>query len=104
MTFLHKDNQRAYCIGVFEKEIKAQGLEILGWRKVPVNKSVVGRIASQTEPYISQVFVGKGENALSDHEFNVKLLSRAKKQSIPFMNLNYLKRNISIFLLFLPIH
>ena len=42
MTFLpQKDNQRAYCLGVFENEIKAEGLEVLGWRKVPVNKSVV---------------------------------------------------------------
>ena len=80
MTFLpQKDNQREYCIHVFENEIKKQGLAVLGWRKVPVNKSVVGRIAAQTEPYIAQVFVGKGENEISDHEFNVKLFVARKK-------------------------
>ncbi len=79
MTFLpQKENQREYCVDVFENEIKKQGLEVLGWRKVPVNKSVVGRIASQTEPYIAQVFVGKGAEKLSDHEFNVKLFIARK--------------------------
>ncbi len=80
MTFLpQKDNQRAYCVEVFENEIKEQGLAILGWRKVPVNKSVVGRIASQTEPHIEQIFVGKGSSEMTDHEFNVKLFVARKK-------------------------
>ena len=76
MTFLpQKQNQRDYCIKIFEKEIKDQGLEILGWRKVPINKSIVGRIASQTEPFISQVFIGKGEKNISDHFFLSEILS-----------------------------
>ena len=80
MTFLpQKENQREYCISVFEKEIKNQGLAVLGWRKVPVNKSIVGRIASQTEPYIAQVFVGKGDEKISDQAFNVKLFVARKK-------------------------
>jgi glutamate synthase (ferredoxin) len=79
MTFLpQKDNQREFCVRVFEEEIKKQGLSILGWRQVPVNRSVVGRIAQQTEPYVAQVFVGKGDNELSDHEFNVKLFIARK--------------------------
>ncbi|MDA9984342.1 glutamate synthase large subunit [Flavobacteriaceae bacterium] len=79
MTFLpQKDNQRDYCIKVFENEIQKQGLAVLGWRKVPVNKSVVGRIASQTEPYIAQVFIGKGDKTYTDHEFNVKLFIARK--------------------------
>jgi glutamate synthase (NADPH/NADH) large chain len=74
MVFLpKKENQRTYCINVFESEITRQGLSVLGWRKVPVNPDVVGSIAAQTEPYIMQVFIGRGANTLSDHEFNVKL-------------------------------
>jgi len=73
MVFLpKKENQRNYCIGVFENEIKKQGLSILGWRTVPVDPSHVGSIAAQTEPHIMQVFVGKGDH-LNEHEFNVKL-------------------------------
>jgi glutamate synthase (ferredoxin) len=79
MVFLpRKENQRTYCIGVFESEIKKQGLDILGWRKVPVNRDVVGSIAAQTEPQIMQVFIGRGANQLSDHEFNIKLFCARK--------------------------
>ncbi|MGB1113500.1 MAG: glutamate synthase large subunit [Flavobacteriaceae bacterium] len=79
MVFLpRKENQRTYCIGVFESEIKKQGLDILGWRKVPVNREVVGSIAAQTEPSIMQVFIGRGANKLSDHKFNIKLFCARK--------------------------
>jgi glutamate synthase (ferredoxin) len=79
MVFLpKKENQRTYCIGVFESEIEKQGLNILGWRKVPVNPEVVGSIAAQTEPYIMQVFIGRGATDLPDHDFNIKLFSARK--------------------------
>ena len=33
MVFLpKKENQRSYCVGVLEKEIEKQGLQVLGWR------------------------------------------------------------------------
>ena len=74
MVFLpQKKNQREFCIESFETEIKKRGLVVLGWRRVPVNKKVVGRIASKTEPFISQVFVGKGNSCDNNIEFNAKL-------------------------------
>ncbi len=79
MVFLpKKENQRNYCIGVFESEIKKQGLTLLGWRKVPVDPTVVGSIAKQTEPHIMQVFIGRGETPLTDQEFNIKLFIARK--------------------------
>jgi glutamate synthase domain-containing protein 2/glutamate synthase domain-containing protein 1/glutamate synthase domain-containing protein 3 len=38
-----------------ESALKAQGFEILGWRKVPTDPSVLGRIALSTMPIIQQV-------------------------------------------------
>ena len=79
MVFLpKKENQRTYCTSVLESEIKSQGLEVIGWRKVPVNHDVVGSIAALTEPFIMQVFVGKGSVDLSDYEFNIKLYCARK--------------------------
>ena len=79
MVFLpKKENQRTYCLGVLESEIKNQGLEVLGWRNVPVNHGVVGNIAALTEPHIMQVFVGRGSNELSDYNFNIKLYCARK--------------------------
>ncbi len=73
-----KENQRNYCVSVFEESIKEQGLQILGWRNVPVNKSIPGRIAMDTEPFIKQLFVGK-ENKKQDYfDFNLKLFIARK--------------------------
>ena len=49
MVFLpQKINQLNYCIDIFEKEIEKQGLNVLGWRNVPVNSKVVGSIPATT--------------------------------------------------------
>ena len=87
MVFLpKKENQRSYAVGVFEAEIKNQGLEVLGWRKVPVNPEVMGSIAAQTEPHIMQIFVGRGNPELSDSEFNIKLFIARKISEHTILN------------------
>uniref|UniRef100_A0A1D1YMH1 glutamate synthase (ferredoxin) n=2 Tax=Anthurium amnicola TaxID=1678845 RepID=A0A1D1YMH1_9ARAE len=58
MLFLPKDDKdmkeaKEAVISTFLKE----GLEIVGWRPVPVNTSVVGYYAKETMPNIQQVFV-----------------------------------------------
>ena len=68
-----KDNQRDYCISIFEENIKKQGLQLIGWRNVPVNKSIPGRIAGETEPFVKQVFIGKESKTQKDFDFNLKL-------------------------------
>ncbi|MCB4800337.1 glutamate synthase subunit alpha, partial [Tamlana sp. PT2-4] len=62
MVFLPKvTNQYNFCKTTFENEVKAQGLTILGWRKVPVDSSQLGQIALASEPNIEQLFIGKTE-------------------------------------------
>jgi len=68
-----KDNQRQFCIDTFEKNIAAQGLVLLGWRDVPVEKVHLGGIAATTEPYIKQIFIGKSDPNTSFFDFNLKL-------------------------------
>lgn len=72
-----KENQRDYCIEIFEKNIQKQGLKLLGWRDVPVNRSVPGRIAVESEPFVKQVFIGKPEE-VEDFQFNIKLFVARK--------------------------
>ncbi len=73
-----KENQRKFCISEFEKNIKNQGLQLLGWRNVPVNKSIPGRIAMETAPFVKQVFIAK-ENKEQDYfQFNLKLFIARK--------------------------
>ena len=73
-----KFNQSSYCQDVFEKELKHQGLKVLGWRDVPVDTSNLGTIAAKTQPKTKQLFVGKGEEELTDLQFNAKLFAARK--------------------------
>ncbi len=79
MVFLPKGlNQYKYCIDVLETEVKNQGLELLGWREVPVNSDHLGDIAESTEPKINQIFVGKNGKELSSLAFNAKVYTARK--------------------------
>ena len=73
-----KENQRQYCIDVFEKEIQNQGLKLIGWRDVPVNSTVLGEIAKVTEPFVKQIFIGKASDTQTEREFNIKLYAARK--------------------------
>ncbi|WP_336129571.1 glutamate synthase large subunit [Mesoflavibacter sp. CH_XMU1422-2] len=80
MFLPQRENQRNFCIDIFTKYIEEQELEILGWRDVPVDTSVLGKIAAETEPFVKQVFVGKSDKKQSDFDFNLKLFT-ARKQA-----------------------
>ena len=69
-----KENQRNYCVSVFENYIKEQGLNVLGWREVPVDATVLGSIAQETEPCVKQIFIAKSDEQQDDFNFNLKLL------------------------------
>ncbi|KAJ9544065.1 hypothetical protein OSB04_023772 [Centaurea solstitialis] len=58
MVFLPKDEElmekaKSVIVDIFKQE----GLEVLAWRSVPVNTSIVGYYARETMPNIQQVFV-----------------------------------------------
>jgi glutamate synthase (NADPH/NADH) large chain len=58
LVFLPKDEEEAeFCIQALNRNIKAEGLKLVGWRDVPVDHSAPGEIAKTTEPAIKQVFV-----------------------------------------------
>ncbi len=79
MSFLPpSSNQRSFCKNLLENEIQKQGLEVLGWRKVPVNKAALGYAAAKVEPSIEQVFIGKNNLKLTEKEFNAKLFAARK--------------------------
>lgn len=79
MVFLpQKINQTNYCKNIFEDELKKQGLSILGWREVPVNSLILGKIARGVEPKVMQIFVKKGDEELTALQFNAKLFAARK--------------------------
>ena len=79
MLFLPKSkNQEEFCKTTFEKAINDQKLNVIGWRKVPVNPSKLGKIAAEKEPTILQVFISKNGLQLREQEFNAKLFAARK--------------------------
>ncbi|MEI7640661.1 MAG: glutamate synthase large subunit [bacterium] len=64
---------------IFEKIIKEKGQELLGWRKVPVNDSVLGYTAKSKAPRFEQVFIKKGTAVKEALEFERKLYVIRKK-------------------------
>ena len=80
MFLPQRENQRNFCVDIFTKYVEEQELEILGWRDVPVDTSVLGKIAAETEPFVKQVFIGKSDKKQSDFDFNLKLFT-ARKQA-----------------------
>ncbi len=73
-----KLNQSSFCQDIFEGELKKQGLDILGWREVPVDTSNLGAVAAKIQPKVKQVFVGRGKQELTELQFNAKLFAARK--------------------------
>ena len=60
IIFLPQDRQRRkQCRQKFEKIVVEEGQAILGWRAVPTNNSQLGQTAKESEPFMSQVFIGR---------------------------------------------
>ena len=59
MAFLPQDPHEArQAIAHVEKIVKSEELEVLGWREVPIDPSVLGQGSSTTMPNFAQIFVG----------------------------------------------
>jgi len=81
MVFFNQDPVKAEAARAnMDREIVAAGLKLFGWRKVPIDTSVLGRLALERLPQIEQVFIG-GEG-LSDLEFAIKLFSARRRSSV----------------------
>ncbi len=52
---------------------REEGLKVLGWRDVPVDKSVLGYSVKGTEPVHRQVFIGKGPTIKNEAHLERKL-------------------------------
>src|ERR1700761_2915857 len=67
MVFLPVEKyQRLKAEGIIERIIREEGLSLLGWRDTPIQGSAIGREARASQPYIEQVFVGRGAGMDTD--------------------------------------
>ncbi|SDU14925.1 glutamate synthase large subunit [Geopseudomonas guangdongensis] len=81
MVFLSRDEARAArAREALNAEIAAAGLTLVGWRSVPVDTSVLGRLALECLPRIEQVFVS-GEG-LDDAQMGIKLFFARRRAEV----------------------
>ncbi len=74
IVFLPVDGKkRKACEDAFKKIAEDEGLSLLGWRDVPVDDSIIGKTARDTEPFIRQVFIGRPGSVPAGLAFERKL-------------------------------
>ncbi len=64
---------REECRDIFSRTAEELGLEVLAWRKVPVNPTEIGLTARSVEPEIEQVFVACPDHITDPMAFERKL-------------------------------
>ncbi|TZF83998.1 glutamate synthase large subunit [Pedobacter sp. BS3] len=74
MLFLPKDaSLKKQCHQYIEQAAAKLGIPLLGYRKVPVDPSTIGKTALEVEPDIEQVFVGRPAAITNIDDFERKL-------------------------------
>src|SRR4051795_3902607 len=67
MVFLPVEpHQRLQGEGIIQRIVREEGLPVLGWRDTPIDGSKIGRVARNSQPYIEQIFVGRGKGMTED--------------------------------------
>ena len=67
MLFLPRDpGRRAACESSFAALVAIEGQEVIGWRDVPTDNRALGATAVHAEPFMRQVFIGRGDNLPHD--------------------------------------
>jgi glutamate synthase (ferredoxin) len=73
MIFAHRyDDFRKTQMETFENIVREEGLQILGWREVPVDKATIGESAKAVIPRFIQVFIQKDKNAADEMDLERK--------------------------------
>ncbi len=74
MFFFPQDElKRNQAKKMFEVIVKKEGMEFLGWRKVPTVPEVLGTRALECMPYIMQAFIKRPRNVARGLDFDRKL-------------------------------
>jgi len=80
MVFLPQDeSERQSLCAIIEAGIAEQGLQMAGWREVPVNPEACGKEALSSLPYIRQAFINPGEDESSTADFERSLFFARRK-------------------------
>ena len=71
--FPSEKGMKEECQEIFARAAEKLGIEVIGYRTVPVNKSTIGPSALSVEPIMEQVFLKKPDNITDPEDFERKL-------------------------------
>ncbi len=69
---------RTQAVEIAERVVRAQGLELLGWRDVPVDASVLGEQARQSLPHVAQLLLRRPASVPADGFERALMLARRR--------------------------
>ncbi|MCB9339107.1 MAG: glutamate synthase subunit alpha [Lewinellaceae bacterium] len=102
MVFFPKEIRlREECRAIFLRAAERLGLEVLCWRKVPVNTEGIGETALSVEPEIEQVFVARPDSIATPEDFERKLFvlrnysTHLAKDTVPKDNIGFYLASLS---------
>ncbi len=74
LVFLpHAADQQTFCKTQLETLTRREGQRVLGWRPVPVRPDVLGPLSRHAAPHVQQIFIGCGDAALDQADFERRL-------------------------------
>ena len=74
MFFLPQETlKRTFAMRMFEVIADKSGMEILGWRNVPVHEEILGKVAVDCMPYIAQCFIKRPAKIEKGIDFDRRL-------------------------------
>jgi glutamate synthase (NADPH/NADH) large chain len=94
LVFFPKDEKnREDCRAILNRNIEKLGMQLLGYRKLPVNNADIGPSAVAVEPSMEQVFIKRPDSITEPDEFERKLFilrnysTRLVRESVQIPNI-----------------
>jgi len=88
IVFLPQDDAgRKACIAALDRELTGVGCNVLGWREIKTDSSSIGRNARSVEPWVMQIFVGRGTVETDKFELMLYLARKRAENAIRKENL-----------------
>jgi glutamate synthase (NADPH) large chain len=94
LVFFPKDEKnREDCRAILNRNIEKLGMQLLGYRKLPVNNKEIGPSAVAVEPFMEQVFIKRPDSITNPDEFERKLFilrnysTRLVRESVQIPNI-----------------
>ncbi len=94
MVFLPVDEKQSQrCQEIFARVINEEGQQLLGWRDVPTDDSLLGPSAKKDEPTFKQIFIGKSKE-IDAAAFDRKLYVIRKRVENEIWNSDLSEQNL----------